>query len=356
MDSCNDVLLGYCHLELATRLAYLWGAQALASCCSGIISFGVFRLDGWISLQGWKWLFLIDGVFTHLIGLVAFMYLPASPTQSSLFLKSTRWLTQREKYIAKARVIRDDAIKEHDDHPLTWQDVKLTLSDLNMYMHLLITFLGLMPNVPIHTYLPSLICSFGFPVTWANLLAAPAVMIGLFFSVQIAASSDRHGQVALHGLIGTLWSLVGFVMMRLLPEQVDTVNGGRWTFYLIVLFTAATPSWHGMQIAWMSSNLAPIGKRTLALGAVISAANLNGVPGSMIYRSNDSPLYRHGNMICIYLQIATTCLWLIQRTRYTLKNKSREQKWSKMTHQEKEIYIKTTSDVGNNRLDYRFHL
>jgi hypothetical protein len=39
-----------------------------------------------------------------------------------------------------------------------------------------------------------------------------------------------------------------------------------------------------MQIAWMSSNMAPIGKRTLALGAIIGAANINGVPGSQIYR------------------------------------------------------------------------
>jgi hypothetical protein len=38
-----------------------------------------------------------------------------------------------------------------------------------------------------------------------------------------------------------------------------------------------------MQIAWMASNLAPIGKRTLALGAVIGAANICGVPGSQIY-------------------------------------------------------------------------
>ena len=35
----------------------------------------------------------------------------------------------------------------------------------------------------------------------------------------------------------------------------------------------------------MSSNLAPQGKRSVALGAIIGAANLNGVPGSQLYRT-----------------------------------------------------------------------
>lgn len=57
--------------ELATRLAYFWGAQALASCFSGIMSFFVFRLEGAMGLEGWKWLFLTDGILTHLVGFLA---------------------------------------------------------------------------------------------------------------------------------------------------------------------------------------------------------------------------------------------------------------------------------------------
>lgn len=116
----------------------------------------------------------------------------------------------------------------------------------------------LMPHIPMNTYLPSIIRSFGFPSTTANLLAAPSVVIGLIFSVWIARSSDRHGQVALHGLIGTVWSLIGFCLLRFnLPEHVQGTDGvtegvSRWTFYAVALFTAAAPSSHGMHIAWMS--------------------------------------------------------------------------------------------------------
>lgn len=57
--------------ELATRLAWFWGAQALASAVSGLISFGVFRMRGIYGLEGWKWLFIIDGIATHIVGLIA---------------------------------------------------------------------------------------------------------------------------------------------------------------------------------------------------------------------------------------------------------------------------------------------
>lgn len=57
--------------ELATRLAWFWGAQAFASSVSGIISFAVFRMRGIYGLEGWKWLFIIDGVATHMVGFVA---------------------------------------------------------------------------------------------------------------------------------------------------------------------------------------------------------------------------------------------------------------------------------------------
>ena len=61
----------YTTKELGTRLAFFWGIQAVASAFSGLISFGIFRLRGVAGLEGWKWLFLLDGILTHVIAFVA---------------------------------------------------------------------------------------------------------------------------------------------------------------------------------------------------------------------------------------------------------------------------------------------
>lgn len=146
----------------------------------------------------------------------------------------------------------------------------------------------MMSHTPISSYLPSIIKSAGFETTTANLLTAPSYIIGLVFSIIIARYSDKYGNVSLFALIGTTWILIGFIILEYLPDNV-----GKWQMYAAALFTASSPSWHGMQVAWMSSNIAPIGKRTLALAAVIGAANINGVPGSQIYRKlkTKSPAY-----------------------------------------------------------------
>lgn len=338
--------------ELATRLSWFWGIQAFASAFSGLISFGVFRLAGVAGLEGWKWLFLIDGIFTHVVGLIAFVYLPANPLKTAGGIRGkSGWFTEKEQKIAITRIIRDDLSKKEQSKPLTWNDAKLAVLDTKLWTHLIITFVGMMTLTPIQNYLPTIIKNAGFSVTESNLLTAPSYIIGLIFSIFIARSSDRYGQVAFHALIGTIWFLVGFIALEFLPD-----DAGRWSQYGAALFCASSPSWHGMQIAWMSSNLAPIGKRTLALGAVIGAANINGVPGSQIYRASDAPHYHRGNWINIGLQIATAVLFLFQRFRYSITNSIRAKKWNNMTEDEKKTYNETTKHVGSDRLDFQFRL
>ena len=67
----NYLTTWYKTKELATRLAFFWGIQSVASAVSGLISFGIFRLRGVGGLFGWQWLFLIDGIFTHIVAIIA---------------------------------------------------------------------------------------------------------------------------------------------------------------------------------------------------------------------------------------------------------------------------------------------
>ncbi|KAI8379619.1 major facilitator superfamily domain-containing protein [Radiomyces spectabilis] len=338
--------------ELATRLAWLWGIQNFASAVSGLISFGIFRMSGIGGLQGWKWLFLIDGAFTHVIGFIAFAYLPRTPSHTNILLFGRRaWLSERERQIATTRIIRDDLSKKEQYERITWADVKMTVLDTKLWAHLLMTTSGLMPIVPVTTYLPTLIRNFGFPVTTSNLLTAPSYIINLIVSCIIARSADKHGNYVFHIIFGCVWSIAGFLALQLLPD-----NAGRWSFYAAALVTAGSPSWHGLQIAWMSSNMAPVAKRTLALGIIVAAANVSGVPGSQIYQDHDAPRFHTGNWINIGLIATAIILMLFQRTRYDLTNRWRSRKWDQMTEFERQDYLATTKDKGNDRLDFRFRL
>ncbi|KAI8336366.1 major facilitator superfamily domain-containing protein [Chlamydoabsidia padenii] len=353
IPSCLAYLTGfYTSRELLTRLSWFWGIQSFASAFSGLISFGVFQLAGIGGLYGWKWLFLIDGIFTQIVGFIAFLYLPIGPGHTSTVLWGKKgWFTDRERKIAVTRLIRDDQTKTQQTQRVQWSDVKLVLSDTKVWTHMIITFLGIMPVTPIGTYLPTMIHSYGFDVTVANLLTAPSFIIGLTISILVARLSERVGYMGLFAAAQVLWGTLGYLTLILAPD-----NTGRWGMYAVVLFTASTPSYHGMHIAWMSANLAPIGKRTLALGAIIGFANICGVPGSQIYQMNDAPRYRRGNWILVGISITCAALLILQHFRYKYTNQRREKIWNAMTENEQRNYLATTKHQGSNRLDYRFDI
>ncbi|KAI9366609.1 major facilitator superfamily domain-containing protein [Pilaira anomala] len=345
----------YKNTELAFRLSWFWGIQAFASAFSGLISFGIFRLAGVGGLYGWAWLFIIDGICTHIVGFVAIFYLPAGPFNTKGLLRGKKgWFDARQAQIAVTRVIRDDISKTGQKEKLTLHDVKLAVTDTKLWTHLAITFTSMMTHTPVGTYLPTLIRDFGFPVTTSNLLTVPSFIINLTVSIFVARSADKRGNYAFHGLFCLVWGMVGFLVLVLIRD-----DSSRWSFYGAALFVASTPTWygmHGMHIAWMSSNLAPIGKRALALGAVIGAANICAVPGSQIYQQDDAPRFRKGNWINFGITAFAACLLIFQHTRYVLTNKLREEKWNKFSEAEKKDYIQNTRDEGSNRLDHRFRI
>jgi hypothetical protein len=48
---------------------------------------------------GWFWLFLLEGLLTVVIGVISFLYLPLSPTDTKSILCPKSWYTEKEEII-----------------------------------------------------------------------------------------------------------------------------------------------------------------------------------------------------------------------------------------------------------------
>lgn len=70
--------------------------------------------------------------------------------------------------------------------------------------------------------------------------------------------------------------------------------------------------------------------------------------------SDDSPRYRRGNRVLVSLVVANIFIYILTKIYYVWRNSSRDKKWNGMTDQDKLIYLETTKDEGNRRLDFRF--
>lgn len=86
----------YTSAELPVRLSRWWASMTGAIIIGAFLAFGILHLDGVHGIEGWRWLFLIEGIITGVVGVLAFYFMPPSPTQTAGFPRSKNgWFTER---------------------------------------------------------------------------------------------------------------------------------------------------------------------------------------------------------------------------------------------------------------------
>lgn len=144
-------------------------------------------------LAGWRWLFLIEGLLTLVIGIIAALLLPASASQTKGRLRGkVGWFNDTEEEILVNRLVREDPTKGmmHNRQPITWRMLWDSLKDYDLWYVLrgakngfdsdgrdrpmyLIIFLTPMPSSPPSQYFTIEMKKLGWSTTQTNLLTIP---------------------------------------------------------------------------------------------------------------------------------------------------------------------------------------
>lgn len=73
--------------DLSTRLAFFYCASALSGAFSGLLAAGIAQMDGVGGYEGWRWIFILEGLATVVLGVACFFLLIDSPRLSSRWLE-----------------------------------------------------------------------------------------------------------------------------------------------------------------------------------------------------------------------------------------------------------------------------
>lgn len=92
----------YKRYELQWRLSIFFTGSILAGAFSGLLAYAIAKMDGIAGYGGWRWIFIIEGIFTTVVGVAAKWFVPDWP-------ETAKFLNAEEKELLIARLTADVA-------------------------------------------------------------------------------------------------------------------------------------------------------------------------------------------------------------------------------------------------------
>lgn len=338
--------------ELPIRLSYFWAATAISKTLTSLLAFVILRMRGIAGLTGWQWLFIIEGALSLVVGIVSFYLMVPSVVQTRNKLHPKGWFTEREEKIVVNRILRDDPSKGgmHNRQALTLKMILNALWDYNLWP---VYAIGMLAFIPLNTVSPYMVLAMrnlGFSTFDVNLLTIPLhvlQIVGLFF---ITWLSERINERALLCLSMPLFSIPFLAALRWWSGTMEEA----WPTWFLVTMVLSAPYIHAICVAWVSRNSNSIQSRSICSALYNMSVQLGRIVAFNLYREDDLPKYRRGNMQLTFIMVGLIPIILLTKVYYVWKNKKKEQIWSAMTVEEQQEYIVRTKDLGNKRLDFRF--
>lgn len=338
--------------ELPMRLLWFWTTLSLVQILSLILAAGILQMRGLFGWEGWRYLFLIEGLILLVIGCFSKVMLVPSAVETKLRFYPNGWWNERETKIIVNRVLRDDPSKGDMNNR---QGVSLSqfwgvLVDYDLWPVYVVGLFAYVPAATVNNYMNLTMRRLGWTTAQTNLLLVPHNILHIFFLLYITKFSERVGQRALVGLAVPLYQIPLLVLLNFwLGANVDAF--GTW---ILCTFVVGAPYIHAICVSWVSRNSGSIKTRSVSAAIYNIFVQLGGVMSSNIYREEDGPLYRHGNRTILSVAVGLVPLLLAVKAYYVWRNKGRDAIWLQMDADERERYIKETKEKGNKRLNFRF--
>ncbi|KJA28565.1 hypothetical protein HYPSUDRAFT_177732 [Hypholoma sublateritium FD-334 SS-4] len=337
--------------ELPIRLAFFWVSNYTADMASAFIATGILRLRGVHGKAGWRYLFLIEGGITLLVGLISFAMMPPGPTQTKAWYRPKGWFTEREEVIMVNRILRDDPTKSsmHNREGLNIRMIWEALKDWRLWPIYALGLTHMVPVVPPQTYLTLSLRSLGFTTTQTSLLSIPSLFLGMCLLLVMAFVSEIVNTRVGATIVLQIWALPLLIALYTFNNTTS-----QWAYFAVVSLIAGYPYVHPIQVAWASRNSYSVRTRTISASVYNMFVQAGAIISANIYRTDDKPLYKRGNRDLIGICSYNLCLYIGTYFFYRTLNANRERKWKTMSLKEQQEYVETTKDDGNKRLDFRF--
>ncbi|KAG0643144.1 major facilitator superfamily domain-containing protein [Tuber brumale] len=309
---CLTLITGmwYTTSEQPPRFAFWYCGVGIGQITGGLISYGFQQIKG-ESLEGWRVMFIVLGVFTVLVGSVTFLFLPDTPMTAS-------FLTEEEKVAAINRIADNQTGIEN--RTFKWSQIKELAMDVQIYLIGLVIILASISSGVITTYSSTLIRNFGYTPPIAALLNMPSGIVSLtattLSGIAVGKASNRWLWIVGLAIPGAL----GGGLMSFLPKgnRAGLLAG----IYLVNSIVAVLIIMYN----WLSANIAGHTKRTVSMSLVSGAFSIGNIIGPQTFQARDAPNFYPAKVAVLATQASAALMAIVLRVYYGWQNSKREKR------------------------------
>ncbi|KAG6828233.1 hypothetical protein H0H92_008731 [Tricholoma furcatifolium] len=301
------------NLVLPTMLT-IWGIiTTLQGAFSGILAYGIIKMNGVGNRPGWAWIFILEGLFTFLFGLSAFWTLPRSPAHA-------RFLNEREKEYVISQLKETGATGSDEKvDTFSWSEVGKAFMLPQVQILALIFFFDGVILYGLAYFTPTIVSSLGYTGARAQLYSVPPFAVAFAVTMVGAYLSDRFGARGLVSMFAGVLATIGFAMF-LASKSLHIKYGS--LFLSISGAYSAAPALS----TWGANNAAPYTRRATAIAIGFIMTNSGGILATWLLGTlSPAPLYRKATIICLIFSVLVVILSAVNVAYLHSQNKKKEQ-------------------------------
>ncbi|KAL2849824.1 major facilitator superfamily domain-containing protein [Aspergillus pseudoustus] len=304
----------YARYDVQKRFSVFYLIGCVASALAGILAFGLMQMDGVQGLGGWRWIFIIEGVITSVIGILAIIFLVDFPERAH---KSWRFLSEKECAFIVRRINRDRS--DGNAEPFTLKRFLSPALDLKIWGFAMIFFCVTTVSYAIAYFLPIILSvGMGFDTGVSQCLVAPPYVAAGFVMYGTAWAGDKYRTRGPVLIFNALLCIIGLPMMGFAKNNAAQYVG---VFFTVAGSNANIPA----VMAYQANNIRGQWTRALSSATLVGFGGIGGIAGSLVFREQDKPHYRPGIWCAIACNLLLMLIVVVQSVWFRHANKQADQ-------------------------------
>ncbi|KAF2839589.1 putative allantoate permease [Patellaria atrata CBS 101060] len=272
--------------EAQKRFTVYWSSVMAAGAFGGLLATAIAKMDGMLGHSNWRWIFILEGILTVLVGIAAFFLV-------SDFPREAKWLTEEERRFVMAKTHTD----ESHQVSVKFKDIIEFFKDPKQYLGGLMYFSIVTPVYAFSFFTPTIVRTLGYSVVQTQLHSVPPFAAALVLCLIMAYISDKINLRLPFILFGYALLIVGLAILLCIHHKFSPQYGG---IHLVLMGSLGAGA---SIVCWYLMNLKGHKQRSIGSGFMISFGNTGGILAPFTFLKKDAPNYETGYSICMAMAV-----------------------------------------------------